>query len=97
MIEAYVKAAHATQAAVKVEYYNSDLPAKGRAAHYLDNRIGLSIQMVEFSAVALLLIEKGIFTMDEMKAAFVTAHKQEQDRIAKAVMGDRPGPEIEFV
>lgn len=70
----YLAAAHAMQTGVAFKMDHD--PGETSPKHL---RVGVNSAMVETSALALLLIEKGVFTMVEYRTALAEAMERERD------------------
>ena len=75
-IARYERAVHAVQSGVKIE-----MESKVSEAHTPKHlRVGVNAAMIEHSALALLLINKGIITRAEYLAALADSAEAERDR-----------------
>ncbi|RWE95732.1 hypothetical protein [Mesorhizobium sp.] len=71
----YTAALHAMQSGVAMEMNHNPAPT---APKHL--RVGINAAMVDHSALATLLIAKGVFTQDEYVAALAEAMEREKGR-----------------
>ena len=87
--ERYVVAAHAMQSGVQMEM-ELGLPDAAVSPKHL--RVGVNSALVNAAAIASLLIEKGVFTMDEYLAAMAdhmeTEKKRYENRLCAATGTD---------
>lgn len=70
----YEQAIHGVQSGVA---YEMTLPDRQRATEPKHLRVGVNLAMVDHGALAYLLIEKGLFTVEEYKEALRLAANQE--------------------
>lgn len=70
----YYAAAHAVQSSIAFSLAID--PSEGTPKHL---RVGIDTMKVEQSTLATLLIEKGIFTLDEYQKAMADAMERERD------------------
>jgi len=73
----YLVAAHAMQSGVAMEL---ELGSNSATPKML--RTGVNAAMVDSSALALLLVEKGVITLDEYEAAIADGMERERDTYA---------------
>jgi hypothetical protein len=88
-IDRYMAAAHAMQTGVAHEI-NLDPDSAYITPKFL--RVGVNSALVDSSAIAGLLMEKGIFTQDEYEEALAIAMERERDRyqaIISRLLGDK--------
>lgn len=71
-VDRYLAAAHAVQSAIAYSLVSN--PSEGSPKHL---RVGIDTQKVEQGALATMLIEKGIFTLDEYQKAMADAMERE--------------------
>jgi|HubBroStandDraft_4_1064222.scaffolds.fasta_scaffold1249294_2 hypothetical protein len=71
-LDRYLAAAHAVQTAIGYSLVKS--PSEGSPKHL---RVGIDTMKVEQSALATMLIEKGVFTLDEYQKAIADAMERE--------------------
>lgn len=84
----YVAAAHAMQSGVAAKM-NYD-PAETTPKHL---RVGVNSAFVSIAALTQLLIDKGVFTMDEYAAAHAKAMQDEVEKYERW-LSDRVGTEV---
>lgn len=70
--ERYERAAHRVQTAIA---FNPDMPAD----QYKDLRTGIDLRASDAAGLATLLIEKGVFTLEEYMTAIADAAEREAD------------------
>lgn len=80
-IDRYAAAAHAMQSGVLAE---QTLGSQDGSPKHL--RVGINSAMVNNAAVAHLLIERGIFTLDEYEAA-IADHMEAEQRRYEQILG----------
>lgn len=56
-------------------------------------RVGINNQIVEASAVSRLLVEKGVFTWEELGGAFIIAYEAEVERM-EALLSEQVGGSV---
>ena len=84
--ERYAAAAHAMQSAVVLE-----LSIDSKSAEPKHLRVGINSAMSDVSALATLLIEKGIFTKEEYVKAVADSMERERDLCAESAKSKLPG------
>lgn len=88
----YVEAQHGMQSGVALKMYEE--PTETSPKHL---RVGVNTAMVDQAAVVKLLLDKGIFTMEEYYVALAEQMEAERDRYqawANERYGDGQGPEV---
>jgi hypothetical protein len=77
----YMEAAHGIQSAVRFEMSQKDHPDGGPTVDMLKNtRVGVDMRAAEQWGLVSLLIEKGVFTLDEYKERMRLAINEELAR-----------------
>lgn len=76
-MQRYLDAAHAMQSGVAYEMYERDT---SEDRDYKDLRVGINSTMVTNAALASLMVEKGIFTMEEYAEANANEMEAEVQR-----------------
>jgi hypothetical protein len=79
-VDRYLAAAHAVQSAIAHSLVSH--PAEGSPKHL---RVGIDTMKVEQSALATMLIRRGIFTQDEYEKAMADAMEREVSLRAEAL------------
>lgn len=72
LAERYARAAHRVQTAIA---FNPDRPTD----QYKDLRLGVDLSKADMAGLATLLIEKGVFTLEEYMAAIAASAEREAD------------------
>lgn len=84
----YEGAAHAMQTGVQWELSHGD----GRTFNAKHTRVGINSAHVSVEALATLLIEKGVFTLEEYTKASADAMEREVARYEEMINGGLQGP-----
>lgn len=92
--ERYRAAMHACQSAVALDIEVSGLNGAGADPKHL--RTGVNACLVDSSAVAQLLMKKGVFTETEYLAAIADAAEREQAMLTKRMQERVGNPHISF-
>jgi hypothetical protein len=77
-MKTYPEALHAMQTGVKIELQTKGMQQSGCSPEQL--RVGNNSAAISHAALAQLLIEKGLFTLDEYMAALTKAANDEVER-----------------